>query len=243
MSHLLLNSQVMVYNNQKEPRQSACWDILEMLLEAGAEPACQNAMSYVVRNALKWNDDQFIFRLICTLLGFSISLNLHSMFLCKLHRSQPIYSGLNSDTFFERTSDFSIKLIKLHGTCSLQPVVECLDYYLNSHWDNRSKKEEIITKLIVFITIFGWKWTSGGLSSLYHLYHLCPFLAQWCHQMPCKTHSLTHLCRISLTRSPSLRQKILQGNIPSLLHGYLRFTDIDSLMPLGYCYDFDSIQL
>ena len=98
----------MVYDNQKEPRQSVCWEIVELLLNAGAEPSCPDAMLYVVRTALKLNDDIFISRLISTLIKCSTSVELHTLLLCKLHRNQPMYSG-NSDEFFCQASDFTMK--------------------------------------------------------------------------------------------------------------------------------------
>lgn len=239
---ILLSFQVMVFDNQKEPRQSACWDILQLLLEAGAEPSCPDAMLYVIRTALKLNDDQFIFRLIRTLTDCSKSLDLHTLLLCKLHRNQPMYSGLSSDTFFERASDFSVKLIKLHNSKEgLQQIVACFPYYADSRWDVRDRKSCLFIKLIIYLSVAGWKWTDQA--DLHCIARISSALAQWCYQQLRTVPSLTHACRIALTSSPLARQFIIPSDVPQILLNYLNFADIDSLAPFSSDFDFNSIQL
>ncbi|XP_005100749.1 uncharacterized protein LOC101848978 [Aplysia californica] len=232
---------VMVYDNQKEPRQSACWDILELLLEAGAEPACPDAMLYVVRTALKLNDDQFILRLICTLIDCSTSLDMHTLLLVKLHRNQPLYSGSNSDEFLLRASDFTMKLIKAHHKDALSRIISCFPYYFDSHWESREGKESLFIKLVVYVTIFGWKWKDQA--DLSYMARVSPDLAQWCYQLPRAVPSLTHACRLALSSSPYSRQFIIPSRIPHILLNYLNFSDIDSLLPFKPSFDFSSIQL
>ncbi|CAL1527966.1 unnamed protein product, partial [Lymnaea stagnalis] len=219
-------SLVMVYDNQKEPRQSACWNILEMLLEAGAEPACPDAMLYVIRTALKLNDDQFILRLICTLIDYSRSIELHSLLLCKLHRNQPLYSGEFFDEFLERGSDYTVKLIKFCSSKeNLQHIVACFPFYLDSHWDSRHRRDSLFIKLVVYLSVVGWKWTDQA--DIDCMAKISPGLAQWCHRATRTPISLTHACRVSLTSSSYARQFILPSKIPSMLLSYLNYTDVD----------------
>ncbi|CAG5128366.1 unnamed protein product [Candidula unifasciata] len=233
---------VMVFNNQKEPRQSACWDILELLLEAGAESSCPDAMLYVVRTALKLNDDQFLFHLIHTLTACCTSLNMHALLLRKLHRHQPMYTGVNNDLFFEQASDLSVKLIKLYtNKDSLQQIVECFPYYADSHWDVREARNRLFIKLIIYLTVAGWQWTNQA--DLQYMRLICTNLSQWCYQMLRTVPSLTHLCRLSLTSSPSARQSIIPLRVPNILLSYLDYKDIDSLAPFTSTFDFSSVQL
>lgn len=44
---------ITTFDNRQEPRHSICWKIIAMLMRAGAEPACPDAMLYVFRTALK----------------------------------------------------------------------------------------------------------------------------------------------------------------------------------------------
>lgn len=232
----------MVFNNQKEPRQSACWDILELLLEAGAESACPDAMLYVIRTALKLNDDQFIFHLIHTLTVCSRSLDTHALLLRKLHRHQPMYTGVNSDLFFEQASDFSVKLIKLYTNKeSLQKIVECFPYYADSHWDVRERRNSLFVRLIIYLTVAGWQWTNQA--DLQYMTLICTNLSKWCYQMLRTVPSLTHLCRVSLTSSPSARQYFSPSRVPTILLSYLDYKDIDSLAPFTPAFDFSSVQL
>ena len=183
----------MVYDNQKEPRQSVCWEIVELLLNAGAEPSCPDAMLYVVRTALKLNDDIFISRLISTLIKCSTSVELHTLLLCKLHRNQPMYSG-NSDEFFCQASDFTMKLIKsplVHKDLFPQ-IVSSFSYLFDSHWESRETKERLFIKLIVFVTVFGWRWTDPA--DLAYISQYSRNLAEWCRTLPRKVPSLLHSC-------------------------------------------------
>jgi len=232
---------VMVYDNQKEPRQSACWDILELLLKAGAEPACPDAMLYVIRTALKLNADPFIIRLVCTLSNCSNSVDLHALLLCKLQRNQPMYSGTNSDAFLIHASDFTMKLIEYHHKDNLSHIVSCFSFYFDAHWDSRKDKESLFIKLIVFVTVMGWRWTDPA--DLSYIAQVSPSLAQWCQQLPRTMLSLTHSCRVTLSNCAESRKFIVNSETPYLLQQYLKFMDIKSLLPFNSDFDFSTIPL
>ncbi|GFO07069.1 hypothetical protein PoB_003357400 [Plakobranchus ocellatus] len=232
---------VIAYDNQREPRQSACWAIVEMLLEAEAEPACPSAMLYVIRSALKLMDEAFLFRLISTLVAHCASVHMHQLLLCKLHRNQPLYSGKHGDELLEQASDFTVKVIKRHSDKpSLARVLACLPYFTDSHWTSRERRRAVILKVAVYLSILGWVW-----ADLYGLAQISPTLANWCYRLPRTVPSLNHLCRLALLSGPLGRLYLGSEahKLPKILRSYLNFTEVDALTPFSADFDFDSLYL
>ncbi|KAH9503200.1 hypothetical protein Btru_068463 [Bulinus truncatus] len=235
-------SLVMVYDNQDEKRQNEYWSILEMLLEAGAEPACQGAMLYVIRTALKLKDDEFILRLIKTVNSCSNSIKLHSLLIPKLHRNQPLYEGQLFNDFLEQASSFTIKLIKAHGsTESLKQIFECFTFYVDSHWYSRQRRDSLYTKLVVYLTAAGWKWSDHGY--LDQMARISPGLSQWCETIVKKPLLLTRACRITLNSCAYGRQICKSSKIPTVIISFLNYSDIDSLFPFTSDFQLDLIKL
>lgn len=234
---------VMAYDNQKEPRQKACWQILEMLLTAGAEPASPDAMLYVIRTAFKVCDDTFILRLVNSLVKYSSSLDIHTLLLIKLHRNQPLYSG-DTDHLFIQAANFTMKLIKLPPSGrikDLPQIVACLPYFFDSYWESKELRENLFIKLIVFLTSVGWKWTNR--SDLDYIANVSHCLSQWCRQQCRSVPSLLHICRLTLMQSPTSRKLVNPSKIPVMLFNFLNFQDIEELMPLSPTYEFNCIRL
>ncbi|KAI8777562.1 hypothetical protein BgiBS90_021765 [Biomphalaria glabrata] len=233
---------VMVYDKQEDMHQSACWNILEMLLEAGAEPASQGAMLYVIRTALKLKDDEFILRLIHMVINHSNSLKLHTLLLLKLHRNQALYDGHLFNEFLELVSVFTIKLIKSHGgRDDLQQIFDCLPLYIDSHWHTRQRRDSLYMKLVVYLSAAGWKWTD--LVCLDHMARISPTLSQWCSSSITKPLLLTQACRVTLNSCPYRNQIMKYCKIPSIILNFLNYSDIDSLFSVNSEFPLDSIKL
>ena len=232
---------MIAYDNQREPRQSACWAIVEMLLKGGAEPACPSAMLYLIRSALKLMDENFLGRLIHTLVMYCTSVHMHQLLLCKLHRNQPLYTGEKGDELLEQASDFTVKVIKRHSDKrSLVRVLACLPYFADSHWTSRERRRSVILKIAVYLSILGWVW-----ADVYSLAQISPSLARWCYRLPRSVPSLNHLCRLALLSGPRGRHCLdtASPRLPKIMRNYLNFAEIDAITPFLADFDFDSLHL
>ncbi|RUS80175.1 hypothetical protein EGW08_012064 [Elysia chlorotica] len=248
LTHLNANSYsaldlalVIAYDNQREPRQSACWAIVEMLLKANAEPSCPSAMLYVIRSALKLMDETFLCRLINTLVTYCVSVHMHQLLLCKLHRNQPLYAGERGDELLEQASDFTVKVIKRHSDKpSLVRIIACLPYFADSHWTSRERRRAVILKIAVYLSILGWVW-----SDVYSLAQISPSLARLCYRLPRTVPSLNHLCRLAVLSCPRGRQFLdtTAPKLPKILLNYLNFAEIDAITPFFPDFDFESLYL
>ncbi|GFS15484.1 hypothetical protein ElyMa_003188500 [Elysia marginata] len=234
-------TQVIAYDNQREPRQTACWAIVELLLKADAEPSCPSAMLYVVRSALKITDEVFLSRLIQTLVMYCTSVHMHQLLLCKLHRNQPLYAGERGDELLEQASDFTVKVIKRHSDKpSLVRVLACLPYFADSHWISRERRRAVILKIAVYLSVLGWVW-----ADVFSLAQISPSLARWCYRLPRSVPSLNHLCRLALLSCHRGRQFLdtCAPKLPKILRNYLNFTEIDAILPFLTDFDFDTLYL
>lgn len=222
---------VTAFDNRLEPRQSICWQVIECLLQKGAEPNNRDAMMYVIRTALKHCDEQFIYRLILLAKEFSCSTILHELLLQKLHRYQPVYID-SLDPFFICVSEFTIKLLKNANAVKLCEVVNSMIYYLESYWHSREKKIFTFQKLILYATAAGWEWTD---QQMVYINRVCPYsLGVWCRNQRKYPISLAHLAR------KTFRQNVhdfipegldrLPDRLPSAIQNYILLKDIDEFL-------------
>ncbi|KAL3867063.1 hypothetical protein ACJMK2_044297 [Sinanodonta woodiana] len=223
---------ITAFDNRLEPRQTICWEIIERLFQADACPASRDAMMYVVRTALKFCDEEFLYRLILLALECSNSIILHELFLQKLHRYQPIYIG-SLDPILIRTVDFTIKLVRISNGKNLGHVVNSMVYYLESYWSSRDNKISTFKKLIIYATAAGWSWTKRQMILIERV---CPQIGIWCRFQKHHSFSLTQLCRVSFRHHvqhivPDAIQ-YLPHPLPGSLRDYLLLNDMDELMKL-----------
>ncbi|XP_059171524.1 uncharacterized protein LOC131952732 [Physella acuta] len=229
---------VLVHHSQCESN----WNILHLLLEAGAEPSCPYAILSVILTALEKDQTEFLVRLIRTFVDFSSSIQLHGVLMAKLQRHQPYYTGNMFDPLLECASDFTIKLIK--SKCdneSLKLIVSTLPVYLDFYLVTCQFKRNLLIKFIVYLSVVGWRWTDRFHLNL--ITNLSSGLAQWCQSLRHTPHSLKHMCRVALLSSPTGRQYMAVSHVPSLICRYLKYADIDSLAPFSPNYNFNSILL
>ena len=223
---------ITAFDNRREPRHSVCWGILRLLMEANAEPVCKDAMMYTVRTAFKFQDDQFLQRLITTVQECSNSILFHELFLNILHRHQPIYVD-PLDPILINMSDFSLKLLRWAPACDLEFIIHSLFYYLECYWKSRRKKLRTFYKLIVYTIAAGWVWHAANV---YHISRSCPHLAKWLVQVMKTPFSLAHLSRASFRQHIvcPLPEAIegLPYPIPQSLKRYLLMEDMDDLCSL-----------
>lgn len=222
-------AMITAFDNRLEPRHSICWEIIKCLMETDSEPVCKDAMMYVVRTALKLNDEQFLFKLINCAIQYHNSIKFHELLLQKLHRHQPIYMG-SIDPFLNCVSDFSVKLLKGAKYSDLEYIVNSLIYYLESYWNSRKEKFVVFRKLILYTSAAGWVWTRDQLA---HLSKVSPHLTHWCIQQKMKPMSLTHLTRVVVRRNlnchigPGLLA--LPDQLPVALQKYVGLQDMDEI--------------
>ncbi|KAL4228106.1 hypothetical protein ACF0H5_013541 [Mactra antiquata] len=222
---------VTAFDNRLEPRQSICWQVIECLLQKGAEPNNRDAMMYVIRTALKHCDEQFIYRLILLAKEFSNSTILHELLLQKLHRYQPVYID-SLDPFFVCVSDFTIKLLKNANAMKLCEVVNSMIYYLESYWHSREKKILTFQKLILYASAAGWEWTD---QQMVYINRVCPYnLGVWCQNQRKYPISLAHLARKTIRKSvhgyvPDCIDQ-LPDRLPSAIQNYILLKDIDEFL-------------
>lgn len=228
----------MVHHGQCESN----WNILQLLLEAGAEPSCPHAILSVILTTLEKNQTEFILRLIRTFVDFSSSSQLHGLLITRLQRHQPYYTGSMFDQLLESASDFTVKLIK--NKCdheSLKLVVSTLPIYLDFYLITIQHKHNLLIKCIVYLSVVGWRWTDQFHLNL--MTNLSSSLPLWCQSLRRSPHSLKHMCRVALFSSPIGRQSITYSQVPYLVCRYLKYADIDSLAPFSPNYNFNSILL
>ena len=220
---------ITAFDNRLEPRQTICWEIIECLLQVGAEPSSRDAMMYVVRTALKYLDEAFLYRLILLAQEYSYSVMLHELLLQKLHRYQPVYME-SLDPLLINVSAFTVKLLKSANAESLVHTVSSMVYYLESYWHSRPDKISTFSKLIIYATGAGWRWTPQQLQ---HLSRVCPSLGAWCKTRQSSAMSLCHIARCSFRWN--VRCLINEGipqlpyRIPDAIRDYLLLKDIDQI--------------
>lgn len=234
---------VTAFDNRLEPRQTVCWQIIECLLQVGAEPSNKDAMMYVIRTALKYCDEEFIYRLILLVKEFSNSSVLHDYILEKLHRYQPVYIE-SLDPFFVCCSEFTIKLLKNANGIQLCDIVNSMIYYLDSYWHCTEQKIAIFQKLVLYASAAGWDWTPQQMT---YINRVCPFnLAKWCKSQQLYPVSLCHLARKSYRRSTKClipeSMKGLPYTVPAPIQHYIMLKDIDELLA-GKEFNMADIQL
>lgn len=222
---------VTAFDNRLEPRQTVCWQIIECLLQVAAEPSSKDAMMYVIRTALKYCDEEFIYRLILLVKEFSNSTILHDYILEKLHRYQPVYIE-SLDPFFVCCSEYTIKLLKNAYGARLCDVVNSMIYYLDSYWHCSEKKIAIFQKLVLYATAAGWDWTPQQMT---YINRVCPFnLAKWCKSQQLYPVSLSHLARKSFRKNTKClipdSVKGLPYTVPVPIQHYLMLTDVDEFL-------------
>lgn len=222
---------VTAFDNRLEPRQTFCWEIIECLLQVGAEPNSKDAMMYIIRTALKYCDEEFIYRLILLAKEFSNSIILHELMLQKLHRHQPVYIE-SLDPFFICISEFTIKLLKNANGSRLCDIVNSMIYYLDSYWHCRTNKMTIFQKLILFASAAGWDWTPQQMD---YISRVCPYLlSHWCKGQRMYPFSLSHLARKSFRRNSQClvpdSLAALPFRVPASLRDYIMLRDIDGLL-------------
>ena len=220
---------ITAFDNRLEPRQTICWEIIECLLQVGAEPYSRDAMMYVVRTALKYCDEEFLYRLILLAQEHSHSVVLHELLLQKLHRYQPVYIE-SLDPLLISVSAFTVKLLKNANEKSLVHTVNSLVYYLESYWHSRTNKISTFSRLIIYATGAGWKWTPQQLT---HLNRVCPSLGSWCRSSQCCAMSLCHIARSSFRKNiqclVSKGISELPDRIPDAIRDYLLLKDVDQI--------------
>lgn len=206
-----------------------CWEILVVLLRVKSEPLSKDAMTYVIRTALKQQDTDFIKRLIHTFTQVAKSTSLHLYLLEKLHRHQPIYPG-DLDPILEQMTEFTISLLRSASLLALRQVVHSMVYYLESYWKCRGRKTQVFQRLVVYASGAGWNWTSQQIA---FIEKVSPGLALWCCRSKTVPPSLSHTCRLSFRASLpcSVNQAIdsLPHGLPDLLKKYLLLHDLDNL--------------
>ena len=222
---------VTAFDNRLEPRQTVCWQIIECLLQVAAEPSSKDAMMYVIRTALKYCDEEFIYRLILLVKEFSNSTILHDYILEKLHRYQPVYIE-SLDPFFICCSEFTIKLLKNAYGVRLCDIVNSMIYYLDSYWHCSEKKIAIFRKLVLYASAAGWDWTP---QQMVYIKRVCPYyLSTWCKNQKFYPMSLGHLARKSFRRNTQcLIPQSLQGlpyTVPAPIQHYIMLKDVDELL-------------
>lgn len=220
---------ITAFDNRLEPRQTICWEIIESLLHAGAEPLGRDAMMYVVRTALKYSDVAFLYRLIRLAQKHSYSAILHELLLQKLHRYQPVYME-SLDPLLISVSAFTIKLLKSANEKLLAQTVYSMKYYIESYWHSRPDKILTFSRLIIYATAAGWRWTPQQLQ---HLSRVCPSLGAWCQKRQSSAMSLCHISRCSFRKSAQcLIQKCisqLPDRLPDAIRDYLLLKDVDQI--------------
>lgn len=222
---------VTAFDNRLEPRQTICWQIIECLLQVGAEPNSKDAMMYIIRTALKFCDEEFIYRLILLAKEFSKSTVLHELMLQKLHRYQPVYIE-SLDPFFMCASDYTIKLLKIANGVKLCDIVNSMIYYLDSYWHCRTNKVTTFQKLILYASAAGWDWTE---TQMVYINRVCPFiLGTWCKNQRKYPNSLSQLARKSFRRN--VQTFVPDGisglpyRIPEGIKDYIMLKDVDELL-------------
>lgn len=222
---------VTVFDNRLEPRQTICWQIVECLLQVGAEPNSKDAMMYIIRTALKFCDEEFIYHLILLAHEFSNSTILHELLLQKLHRYQPVYIE-SLDPFFICASEYTIKLLKNANGVKLCDIVNSMIYYLDSYWHCRTNKITTFQKLILYASAAGWDWTE---QQMVYINRVCPFiLGTWCRNQRKYPISLNHLARKSFRKS--VQSLVPDGinalpyRIPETIKDYIMLKDVDELL-------------
>ena len=220
---------ITAFDNRLEPRQTICWEIIECLLQVGAEPSSRDAMMYVVRTALKYLDEAFLYKLILLAQEYSFSVMLHELLLQKLHRYQPVYME-NLDPLLINVSTFTVKLLKSANSESLVLTVNSMVYYLESYWHSRPDKISTFSKLIIYATGAGWRWTPEQLQ---HLSRVCPSLGAWCKAKQHSAMSLCHIARCSFRQNVQclIHEGISQlpYRIPDSIRDYLLLKDVDQI--------------
>ncbi|WAR00703.1 F186A-like protein [Mya arenaria] len=212
---------VTAFDNRLEPRQTVCWEIIECLLQVDAEPSSKDAMMYIIRTALKYCDEEFIYRLILLAKEFSNSTMLHEIMLQKLHRHQPVY-----------IEKFTIKLLKNANGSRLCDIVNSMIYYLDSYWHCRTNKMTTFQKLILYASAAGWDWTPQQMD---YINRVCPYLlSRWCKIQKLYPISLSHLARKSFrlnTQSPVPESLLsLPYRVPDALKDYIMLKDVDEFL-------------
>lgn len=224
---------ITAFDNRLEPRHSICWEIIKLLMKANAEPMCKDAMMYIVRTAFKYQDDQFLHKLIAVALECSNSIMFHELLLQKLHRHQPIYVD-SIDPILMDMSDFSIKLLKIAPPSELEFIINSMFYYMESYWQSRRNKFNTFYKLIVYTIAAGWVWRK---SNVYHISRSCPHLAKWLIQQMKTPPSLAHLSRASFRRHVATPVPVAIDGfpyaIPESLKHYILIQDMDELCNSG----------
>ena len=220
---------ITAFDNRLEPRQTICWEIIECLLQVGADPHSRDAMMYVVRTALKYCDEEFLYRLILLAQEHSYSVILHELLLQKLHRYQPVYIE-SLDPLLISVSEFTVKLLKTANEKALVHTVNSLVYYLESYWHSRTSKISTFSRLIIYATGAGWRWTPQQLG---HLSRVCPSLGSWCRGSQCRATSLCHITRCSFRKNVQCLVpkgiSELPDRVPDSIRDYLLLKDIDQL--------------
>lgn len=222
---------VTAFDNRLEPRQTICWQIIECLLQVGAEPNSKDAMMYIIRTALKFCDEEFIYHLILLAKEFSKSTILHELILQKLHRYQPVYIE-SLDPFFMCASEYTIKLLKIANSVKLCDIVNSMIYYLDSYWHCRDNKVKTFERLILYASAAGWDWTE---TQMVYINRVCPFiLGTWCRNQRKYPMSLNHLARKSFRRNAQtfVSDSIsgLPYRLPESIKDYIMLKDVDELL-------------
>lgn len=222
---------VTLFDNRLEPRQTICWQIVECLLQVGAEPNSRDAMMYVIRTALKFCDEEFIYRLIHLATQVSDSVVLHELILQKLHRYQPVYME-SLDPFFLCASAFTIKLLKSASKTRLCDIISSMSYYIDSYWNEKENKMNTFQKLVLYATAAGWEWKEEQLE---YISRVCPnILGIWCRRQKLYPISLSHLARKSFRNS--IQTLIPEGierlstSIPHAIRDYILLKDVDDVL-------------
>lgn len=220
---------ITAFDNRLEPRHTMSWQIIKYLMEADSEPVCKDAMMYVVRTALKYNDKLFLYRLIQAAIDCSKSFKFHELLLQKLHRHQPIYMD-SIDPLLMNASDFSIKLVRYGFPSDLEYVVNSFMYYLESYWDSKENKNNVLQKLILYATAAGWTWSQQQIS---HIHQVNPAVGRWCSRQLTNPASLGQHARRTFRRNLytdiSMGISGLPFHLPESLKSYLILKDVDEI--------------
>ena len=221
---------VTAFDNRLEPRQTICWNIIQCLLQVDAEPNSKNAMMYVIRTALKENDERFIYHLILLAEEFSFSTMLHELILQKLHRCQPVYME-SLDPIFACAAGFTIKLLKNANGNNLWKVINSMTYYLDSYWHSSSDKILTFKRLIIYATGAGWQWS---VPQLKYINRVCLTLVTWCKEQRSCPSSLCHLSRLAYRHNLQCQMshsfEKLPHKVPDAIKDYIMLKDIDDIV-------------
>lgn len=219
------------FDAQNDPAYDSCWKNIECLMKANAQPVCKDAMMHVIRTALKYCNEEFLYKLFQVSVDCSNSSKLHELLLQRLHRHQPIYA-FSIDSLLKSVSAFSIKLLRNCKNSDREFVVNSLIYYLDSYWDSRLNKFEVVQKLILYATAAGWKWTDQQIG---HIDHVNPAFGSWCKKQSCMSQSLCHISRVSFRRSVDSNMSAVVNavELPNSLKQYVLLKDIDELVVEG----------